>query len=230
MCKGLVGYIRVSTDKQGRSGLGLEAQQKAIADYAASVGLPVIAEFKEVESGKNDERQQLQAAIEHCELTNARLVIAKLDRLSRNVAFVAKLQEAGVKFVCCDMPEANETMVQFLAVMAQAERNAISERTKAALAAAKARGVTLGNPKLEEARAARKAGSDMSMATAVRVQKSSERANRIMNIIRRSDPDNTMSIADKVRLLNGMGITTARGCKWTRAAVSRVMKKAAQGE
>lgn len=225
MCRGLVAYYRVSTDKQGRSGLGLEAQQRAVADYAASVGLPVIKAYEEIESGKNDERQELRDALKHCELTNSRLVIAKLDRLSRNVGFIAALQESQVKFVCCDMPEANETFVQIMAVMAQAERKAISKRTKDALAAAKARGVTLGNPNLAAARAARKSGSDMSMATAVRTAKADDYAAKIAEVIRGFDSEGVASYGKVADYLNAHKFTTSRGKAWTRAAVKRVIDR-----
>ena len=144
--KRYVAYLRVSTDKQGRSGLGLEAQRDTIATYLRGTGGEAIAEFVEVESGKLNTRRQLAAAMYRAKVTGAKLLIAKLDRLSRNVSFIAALQESGVKFVCADMPEANELTVHLLAAMAQHERKMISERTKAALAAAKRRGTKLGNP------------------------------------------------------------------------------------
>ena len=134
-----VAYMRVSTDKQGRSGLGLDAQRQAIADYLGSVTGTKVAEFVEIESGKRDERPQLAAALHRAKMTGAKLIIAKLDRLSRNVGFIARLQESHVKFVCADMPEANELTVHLLAAIAQHERKLISERTRAALAAQAAR-------------------------------------------------------------------------------------------
>src|SRR5215207_5058697 len=145
MSKGrYVSYLRVSTDRQGRSGLGLEAQRKAVADFLNGGRWDLIAEFVEVESGKRDDRPKLAEALALCRLHNATLVIAKLDRLSRDAAFLLNLQKAGVRFVAADMPEANELVVGIMAVVAQAERKMISARTKAALAAAKARGVRLG--------------------------------------------------------------------------------------
>ena len=143
-----VSYLRVSTDRQGRSGLGLEAQRKAVADYLNGGNWELIAEFVEVETGKRDDRPKLREALHRAKVTGATLVIAKLDRLSRNLAFIAALQDSGAKFVAADMPEANETMIQFMAVIAQHERKMISTRTKAALAAARARGKRLGNPNL----------------------------------------------------------------------------------
>ena len=139
-----VSYLRVSTAKQGQSGLGLEAQRKAVADYLNGGSWTLIAEYVEVESGANDERPKLAEALARCRLHNATLVIAKLDRLSRDVHFLTGLQKAGAKFVAADMPEANEMVVQIMAAVAQAERRMISARTKAALQAAKARGVKLG--------------------------------------------------------------------------------------
>src|ERR671927_1374969 len=141
-----VSYLRVSTDRQGRSGLGLEAQRKAVEDFLNGGRWDLIAEFVEVESGKRDDRPKLADALALCRLHNATLVIAKLDRLSRDAHFLLGLQKAGVRFVAADMPEANELVVGIMAVVAQAERKMISARTKAALAAAKARGKRLGNP------------------------------------------------------------------------------------
>src|SRR5215203_7291414 len=141
-----VSYLRVSTDRQGRSGLGLEGQRKAVEDYLNGGKWTLVAEFVEVESGKNDARPKLAEALALCRLHGATLVIAKLDRLSRDAHFLLGLQKAGVRFVAADMPEANETLVGIMAMIAQAERKMISDRTKAALAAAKARGKRLGTP------------------------------------------------------------------------------------
>jgi DNA invertase Pin-like site-specific DNA recombinase len=142
----IVSYLRVSTARQGASGLGLEAQRAAVLNFAAAGGHTIVAELVEVESGKKADRPQLAAALAACRLHRATLVIAKLDRLSRNVAFIANLMEGGVEFVACDMPHANRLTLHLLAAIAEHEREMISQRTKAALAAAKARGVKLGNP------------------------------------------------------------------------------------
>ncbi len=145
----LVAYLRVSTDKQGRSGLGLEAQRAAVVRHAAaSAGGSIIGEHVEVESGRKKDRPQLAAALADCRARRAVLVIAKLDRLARNVHFVAGLMESGVEFVASDMPTVNRLTVHILAVVAEEEARMISARTKAALDAAKARGVKLGNPHL----------------------------------------------------------------------------------
>src|SRR3954452_15119017 len=139
-----VAYYRVSTDKQGRSGLGLEAQKAAVKVFLEGKGWPPIAEFTEVESGRKSDRPELARALDRCRLCKATLVIAKLDRLARNAAFLLSLRDAGVDFVACDMPAANRLTVGILACVAEAEAEAISARTRAALAAAKARGRVLG--------------------------------------------------------------------------------------
>ena len=142
----IVSYLRVSTARQGASGLGLEAQRAAVASFAMANGHMVLAEFVEVESGSKSVRPQLVAALATCRLHRATLVIAKLDRLARNVAFIANLMDGGVEFVACDLPHANRLTLHLLAAIAEHEREMISQRTKAALQAAKARGVKLGNP------------------------------------------------------------------------------------
>lgn len=143
----------MSTDRQGQSGLGLgrEAQRAAVASYVNSRAL--LAEFVEVESGRKDNRPQLAAALALCRQHKARLVVAKLDRLSRSVAFISGLMESGVEFVAADMPTANRFMLHIVTAVAEHEREMISQRTKAALAAAKARGTRLGNPRPDMARA-----------------------------------------------------------------------------
>lgn len=140
-----VAYYRVSTQRQGQSGLGLEAQQSQVMRFVGQAG-NIIAEYTEVESGKNDQRIQLANAIEHAKSSSARLVIAKLDRLSRNATFIFCLRDSNVDFVCADMPEANSLTIGIMAVLAQDERERISQRTKAALEAKKAQGAILGKP------------------------------------------------------------------------------------
>lgn len=139
-----IAYYRVSTDKQGASGLGLEAQQASVRKYATDRAL--LAEYSEVESGKKNARPMLAQALAHAAATGATLLIAKLDRLSRNAAFVLELQNSGVDFICCDMPAANKLTIGIMALLAQHEREQISTRTKAALSALKERGVKLGMP------------------------------------------------------------------------------------
>src|SRR2546429_6057628 len=146
-----VAYFRVSTDRQGKSGLGLEAQRKSVRDYLDGGRWSLVAEFTEIESGKHNDRPGLVKAPAGCKKQKARLVIAKLDRLSRNLAFIATLMDSGVEFTAVDNPHANKLTIHILAAVAQHEREMISERTKAALQAAKARGKQLGNPRLAEA-------------------------------------------------------------------------------
>src|SRR5207248_11540648 len=146
-----VAYYRVSTDRQGKSGLGLDAQREAVTSYLNGGSWQLVQEFVEVESGKRADRPQLAAALAACRKHKAKLVIAKLDRLSRNLPFVATLMESGVEFVAVDNPHANKLTIHILAAVAQHEREMISERTKAALAAARARGTQLGNPILAAA-------------------------------------------------------------------------------
>ncbi len=139
-----VSYLRVSTSKQGIGGLGIEAQREAVTAFAASRQGAILAEYVEVESGKKNDRPALLAAIAHAKRAGAVLLIAKLDRLARNVAFISSLMEARTEFVAVDAPYANRLMIHLLAAFAEHEREQISARTKAALAAAKARGVVLG--------------------------------------------------------------------------------------
>lgn len=148
-----VAYYRVSTDRQGQSGLGLEAQASAVAAFVAGRSGELVGTFTEVESGRKAERPQLTAALDACRRRKATLVIAKLDRLARNVAFIARLMESGVEFVAVDNPHATKLLIHLLAAFAEHERDQISMRTKAALGAAKARGVKLGNPRPAEAAA-----------------------------------------------------------------------------
>lgn len=142
--KSFVAYYRVSTQKQGQSGLGLEAQQAAVASFVGTRG--IVKEFIEVESGKKDNRTQLGEAIAEAKRTSSVLLIAKLDRLSRNAGFIFQLRDSGVNFQCCDMPDANTLTVGIFAVIAQHERETISKRTKEALGAKKARGYKMGTP------------------------------------------------------------------------------------
>ena len=145
MCR-VAAYYRVSTEAQGRSGLGLEAQRHSVRSLCDSRGWDIVAEFTEVESGKRSDRPQLMAALDHARLTGSKLVVAKLDRLSRDAAFTLQLRNSAVDFTCADNPDVNRLTIGLLAVINEDERERISERTKAALAAAKARGQRFGNP------------------------------------------------------------------------------------
>jgi DNA invertase Pin-like site-specific DNA recombinase len=146
-----VSYLRVSTDRQGERGYGIEAQRRAVADYLDGGNWQLLGEFVEVESGKRNDRPELAKALAACKKHKATLVIAKLDRLARNVAFIANLMDGKVDFVCCDMPQATRLTIHVLAAVAEHEREMIAARTKAGLAAAKARGVKLGNAEIAAA-------------------------------------------------------------------------------
>ena len=139
-----VSYLRVSTQKQGQSGLGLEAQRKAVSDYLNYGDWNVIEELVEIESGKNNRRPKLMEAIDLCKASGATLLVAKIDRLARDAAFLLNLKDAGIEFIAADMPEANRLTIGIMALVAEQEREIISKRTKDALAAAKAKGVQLG--------------------------------------------------------------------------------------
>ncbi len=152
-----IAYYRVSTDHQGVNGNGMAAQRKAVEDYLNGGRWKLVAEFTEVESGKRSDRPELEKALTACRKHKAKLVIAKLDRLSRNVHFISGLMERKVDFVACDMPSANAFMINVYAAVAQEERRMISERTKAGLAAARERGVKLGGPRLPEINETRRA-------------------------------------------------------------------------
>jgi DNA invertase Pin-like site-specific DNA recombinase len=210
-----VTYYRVSTLQQGHSGLGLEAQQATAQQYLIAHGGIELASFTEVESGKIDARPQLEAALLRCRQTHATLLVAKLDRLSRNIAFLFRMRDEGVKFQALDIPEANTLTLGVFAAMAQHEREVISARTKAALSARKARGLPLGTPRDMTAYAA----SASLKGRAVRAAKARQRAADIVPQIleaRASGCATLRQVADK---LNGQGIVTPRGRQWTAAAV-----------
>jgi DNA invertase Pin-like site-specific DNA recombinase len=155
-----VAYYRAPTDKQGLKGLGMEAQREAVSRFMTGKG-KLAAEFVEVESGRKDNRPQLHAALSECRKRHAVLVIASLDRLARNVHFISGLMNSDVELVAVDMPSANRLTIHILAAVAEHEREMISQRTKAALAAAKARGTKLGNPRAAEAAAIARAGKNI---------------------------------------------------------------------
>lgn len=214
-----IAYYRVSTERQGVSGLGLEAQKKSVIDFLNGGNWELLAEFTEVESGKRHEnRPELAAALSACKRHKATLVIAKLDRLARNVAFIANVLEAGVDVAVVDMPNANTLTLQIMAAVAEHERKMISDRTKAALAAKKARGEPLGNRvNLAEAQA------KGSMATKRAAEAFAANILPIIEQIRRSGVDSYNGIAIA---LNARGIKTARGGLWAAATVRNVMLRA----
>jgi len=217
-----VAYYRVSTAKQGASGLGLEAQRAAVEDLCNSRGWEIIAPpFVEIESGKRADRPELAKALHRAKVTGAILVVAKLDRLSRNVAFLATLQDSGVKFIAADMPEANELTVHIMAAVAQAERKAISRRTKEALAAAKARGRKLGNP--NGAAALRRAGQGNRASIASITAAASSRAESLRPVIDELRSNGINSLGKLAASLNAGGFVTARGGKWHPTSVRNLL-------
>jgi DNA invertase Pin-like site-specific DNA recombinase len=218
-----VSYLRVSTARQGKSGLGLEAQRKAVADFLNGGQWHIAAEFVEVESGKKaDNRPKLQDALAACRVYGAKLVIAKLDRLSRDAHFLLGLQKAGVQFVAADMPEANEMVVGIMAVVAQAERKMISKRTIDALAAAKRRGVKLGGY-----RGAKITLSIRKAAKAAIRARTDARAADLTPVITELKQAGVTSLGGLARALTERGIPTARGgAAWSAVQVSRVIAAA----
>ncbi len=217
-----ISYLRVSTERQGRSGLGLGAKRKAVTDYLDGGRWDLLAEFVEVESGKRSDRPKLAEALALCRLHNATLVIAKLDRLSRDAHFLLGLQKAGVRFVAADMPEANEMVVGIMAVVAQAERKMISQRTKAALAAAKARGQTLGSPGN-----LRNGETGRANSRAVRASKAAARTADLAPIIADIRAAGASSLREIAAGLNARRIRTARGGEWSAVQVKRVLEQVA---
>ena len=211
-----VAYFRVSTDRQGKSGLGLEAQREAVMNYLDGGRWTLIKEFTEVESGKRNGRPELVKALAACKRQKAKLVIAKLDRLGRNLAFIATLKESGVEFVAVDNPHANELTVHFLAAIAQHEREMISERSKAALLAAKRRGRRLGNPNLPEAA---KRGVAALKANAKRF---AANVRPIIDEIIAAGAKSHTAIAAK---LNERNVPTARGGVWTHVQVGAILRR-----
>jgi DNA invertase Pin-like site-specific DNA recombinase len=226
-----VAYFRVSTEKQGRSGLGLEAQRAAVMSFLNGGNWTLVGEFTEVESGKRSDRPQLAAALALCRAHRATLVIAKLDRLARNVAFISKLMEESADFVAADMPQANRLTVHILAAMAEHEREAISARTKAALGAAVARGVKLGAPSHRDSTAAtrslqrgRKAA--VKLATAARIAKADRRSSDLAQVITRIKENGADSARQIAAVLNDEGVPTSRGTgSWQATQVLRIMNR-----
>ncbi|MEM8595014.1 MAG: recombinase family protein [Pseudomonadota bacterium] len=208
----IVAYERVSTARQGRSGLGLEAQREAIDRFAAERGAAVLDRFTEVESGRKADRPELAKALHLAKVTGATLVIAKLDRLSRNAAFLLTLRDSGVAFLAADMPEANDLTVGIMALVAEQERRAISRRTKEALAAAKARGVKLGNP---NGAAALKRSADGGAALRRTVSQNADAfAQDLAPVIEEIRNEGVTSLRGVVDALNARGIQTRRGGRW----------------
>ncbi len=223
----LVAYERVSTARQGQSGLGLEAQRRQIAEFAASRGAEVLARFTEVESGRKADRPELAKALHHAKVTGATLVIAKLDRLSRNAAFLLALRDSGVKFVAVDMPEANDLTVGIMALVAEAERDAISRRTKEALASVKARGVKLGNP--NGAASLRRAGKGGAALRAVVAANADQFVRDLAPVIADIRAAGHTSLRGIAAELTARGIRTRRGGQWSVGNMKELLARSKRG-
>jgi DNA invertase Pin-like site-specific DNA recombinase len=220
-----VAYYRVSTAKQGKSGLGLDAQRKAVSDYLNGGNWALAAEYTEIESGKrSDNRPQIAAALAACKKLKAKLIVAKLDRLARNVAFISKLMESGVEFVACDMPIANKLTIHILAAVAEHEREVISQRTKDALAEAKKRlakqGKKLGNPNIAQA---------AKIGAATNRENADQFAANTLPVIREIQANGVTSLRGIARVLNARGVPSARGTPWSPVAVSNIIKRSLEG-
>jgi DNA invertase Pin-like site-specific DNA recombinase len=222
-----IAYFRVSTAEQGRSGLGLEAQRAAVETYLNGGCWTLLGAFTEVESGKVNARPQLAAAMAQCRLTGATLVIAKLDRLSRNVAFLANLMEADVEFRACDNPHATRFNLHILAAVAEFEREQIAKRTKDALAAAKARGTKLGGWRpFRRNGTARAPAGDPKKATAGLRHQADAFAARVQPTLAELRAAG-MSLEAVAAELGRRGILTSRGgTAWTATTVRRVLARA----
>lgn len=226
----LIAYLRVSTKRQGQSGLGIEAQRAAVEAHAKQLGAKIDGEYVEVETGKRKDRPELAKAVAHAKRTKATLVVAKLDRLARNVAFTSALMESKVDFVACDNPHANKFTIHILAAVAEHEAEQISQRTTDALRAAKRRGVVLGSARPDHwkgrehrrqagAIAGGKAAAEAHQRTADESYSDLYPAVKEMRASGRS----LQAIADE---LNDQGHTTRRGKPWNPMQVSRVLKRA----
>jgi len=226
MAKGkYVTYLRVSTERQGASGLGLEAQRASVQAHLNGGAWKIVAEVVEVESGRKNGRPELTKALRLCRLHGATLLVAKLDRLSRSVAFLANLMEAKVPFTAADMPEADETHLHMMAVFAQHEARAISTRTKAALTAAKARGTLLGGRRVSAAKFAEIAAEGRKVSASVRSLSASKRALDVQSIIEDIRNEGATSLRQVAAELNGRGITTPRGGDWSAVQVLRIQRR-----
>jgi len=220
----IVTYLRVSTSRQGDSGLGLEAQRNTIDSYATARNASIVKEFVEVESGKKtSNRPELAAALHLAKVTGSTLVIAKLDRLSRNAAFLLTLKDSGVKFIAADMPDANDLTVGVMALVAQQEREAISERTKLALKAYKARGGKLGNP--NGAAALQRAAKGNDDAVSAIKAKADSYAADLKPVIQDITSKGIVSLGGIAKELNARQIKTARDGEWHKATVANLLAR-----
>lgn len=219
-----VSYIRVSTQRQGRSGLGLDAQRDMVNSFLNGGRHSIVGEFVEVESGKRDDnRPQLAKALGLCRAHKATLLVGKLDRLARNVAFVSKLMEAGVKFVACDLPEANNLTIHVMAAMAEYEAKAISERTKAALAMSKKK---LGGRRVSRQRWNEITAEGRKLGRLAHSSAASAWAKDVMPVVESLRAEGMASLREIAAGLNERGIEARRGGEWTAVQVMRLLKAA----
>jgi DNA invertase Pin-like site-specific DNA recombinase len=223
MAKGrFIAYYRVSTKGQAESGLGLEAQRTAVTRFLNGGEWELVEEVTEIESGKRNDRPKLAEALRLCRIYNAELIIAKLDRLSRNVYFISALMESGVKFVAADMPQATDMTIHILASVAQGEAKAISERTRVALAAAKARGQQLGGLRSNSATIHIKGNAQ---SIQVRQERASKKANDLLPVIEQAKASGASSLREIAAVLNKRKIHTSRGGKWSAVQVQRILQR-----
>ena len=222
-----IAYFRVSTDRQGGSGLGLEAQEAAVMGYLNGGAWTLVDRFVEVESGRKSDRPELAKALAACRANNATLIIAKLDRLARNVAFVSNLMEAGVDFVAVDFPTANKLTVHILAAVAEHEAKVVSERTRGALQAAKARGVKLGGDR--SGTFATHAVQGRAMGVERRIKIANTKAHDLAGIIASVKAEGVSSAAAVARALNDRAVPTPSGRgQWQAITVHRVLDRVSQ--
>jgi DNA invertase Pin-like site-specific DNA recombinase len=222
MCR-VVAYYRVSTEAQGRSGLGLEAQQHSVHTLCDGRGWQIVAEYTEVESGKRNDRPQLTAALADARRTGAKLVVAKLDRLSRNAEFTLSLRNSGVDFTCADNPDVNRLTIGLLAVINEDERERIAERTRVALQAAKARGVRLGNP--NGAAALRRAAKGNSAAVDAVKGNAEQFAADLKGTVGEIRASGKTSLPGIAAELNARHIQTRRGGQWHASSVRNLLAR-----
>jgi DNA invertase Pin-like site-specific DNA recombinase len=213
----IIAYYRVSTQRQGQSGLGLDAQQFAVNNYARSNDATIVSEFTEVESGKRNSRPEIAKAIAACKASGATLVVAKLDRLARSVSFTSALMDAGIEFIACDNPNANRLTVHILSAIAESEGIAISTRTREALAAAKARGVKLGGPNPKAV---------FAKGNAAGVKAAADHAATVFPIAK-AKRDAGWTLEQIAHHLTGKGYLTRYNKPWTTTAVLRLLRRAA---
>jgi DNA invertase Pin-like site-specific DNA recombinase len=220
-----ISYLRVSTARQGVSGLGLEAQREAVARYLNGGSWTLVKEVVEVESGKRNDRPAIAEALRLCRLHRATLIIAKLDRLARNVHFISSLMESGVEFVAVDFPQANRLTVHILAAVAEHEAAMISARTVAALTAAKARGVELGGQRGSIERMAAMAQKGNAASAIVRSAAVAKRNEDLLPVIADIQADGCASPQQIADALNARGINAARGGAWSAVQVRRILAR-----